>query len=632
MTGWDTPLSLRTLGKIAVICSSLMACAPPSQVITPEVSNWAHQARVSYQSGQYRQAAEAYQRAAKVSDDTLRPTYLLRSADAWIMGGETETAARILKGIDPRPLPPPERAFFHLLQARIALDTGHPEVAWNHLQRLQPDQIPAPLRKRYLELKAQTHTLQGNLTASIHERVQLGTLLQNPQEVEDNNRAILEALMLLPDSVLENFPAPLSRDLAGWIELARILRTHSYRSEDLELSLNSWQNRYPYHPANRGRFLETVLPARQPAFRPPQRMALFLPSSGPYHSAAEAIRLGIEAVRHLPSIPYRPQLNSYDSMATDAISLYRQASKQGAEFILGPLQKSTLEQLSQLDQFNPPILAFNQIDELAKPGLFQLALAPEEAMEQSLASAWLHGHHKMLALLPDSSLGKRIEQPLHEYWQTLGGQILEIQYFDPSAADFSKPIRKLLNIDESQRRFQRLRKVVWEIQFEPRIRKDADFLFLQANPRQGRLIRPQILFHRAEYLPVYATRDIYAGHPNQQWDKDLEGIRFCDIPWLLDGDYESAPSVGNFETDNGIHSGSYLRLAALGMDAYHLPFTLLTGDNESYSGTTGILRIAGDGQIKRQMTCAQFQHGVPVIYGLAPEITVHQLQPDETSP
>ncbi len=625
-------MSRGTLGKVGILCAVLMACAPPPRLSPPEASNWAHQARVSYQAGKYRQAAETYRKAAQASSLSQRSAYLLRSADAWIKAGETETAARILGNIDPQSLPLPEGTFFHLLQARVALDTGRPEVAWNHLQPLRPDQIPPPLRKRYLELKARTLTLRGKLAASVRERVQLGALLQTPQEVEDNNRAILEALMLLPDPALDGFPSPLDRDLAGWIELAKILRSHPYRSEDLDLSLSDWQNRYPYHPANRGHFLETVLPAPQPTFPPPRQIALLLPASGPYQTAAQAIQLGIEAVRALPSTPYRPLLDTYDTTSMDAASLYRQASQQGAGFILGPLRKSSLEQLSQLATIDPPVLAFNQIEGVSRPGLFQLALAPEEAVEQSLASAWLHDHRKMLALLPDSPLGKRIEQPLRKYWQALGGEVLEIQYYDPGATDFSAPIRRLLNIDESQRRFQRLRKVVWEIQFEPRIRKDADFLFLQANPGQGRLIRPQLLFHRAEHLSVYATRDIYEGHPNPQWDKDLEGIRFCDIPWLLNGDYTSAPSVGSFEADYGPHSGAYLRLAALGMDAYHLPFTLLSGDSESFSGTTGVLRIAADGRIKRQLTCARFQQGTPLIYGLAPEIPLPPIQADEASP
>jgi len=617
---------------LLVTCALLVACAPPPKETIPAEANWAHQARGLYRSGRFQQAAEAYQKAAQVSPGNQRSSYLLRSADAWIYAGETDTARQILQSIDPSPLPPPERVFFHLLQARVALEAGQPEIAWKHLQQLRPEQIPAPLRKRYLELRAQTFTLQGKLVASIHERIQLGPLLQNPQEVEDNNRAILEALMLLPESTLDDIGATPNQDLAGWVELARILRSHPYRSYELDSSLAQWQARYPYHPANRGRFLEKVLPARQPTLTPPQRMALFLPSSGPYQTAAEAIRLGIEAVRMLPSSTYHPDLIAYDTSSEDPAILYRQASEQGAEVILGPLQKASLERLSHLEEFTPPILAFNRIEELSRPGLYQLALPPEEAVEQSLASAWLHEHQSMLALVPDSPLGSRVEKRLHEYWETLGGEVLEIQHYDPAATDFSQPIRRLLNIDESQRRFQRLRKVVWEIHFEPRIRRDADFLFLQANPRQGRLIRPQMIFHRADYLPVYATRDIYEGHPNQKWDQDLEGIHFCDIPWLLGGDYESAPPVNLFEADYGVHSGSYLRLAALGMDAYHLPFTLLAGGYERFPGATGKLRVDVHGWIKRQMTCAKFQQGVPVIYGLAPEISAQPPQSDEISP
>jgi len=607
-------------GIIVICCTFLSACAPIPQAVKHPVPAWSHQARALYQSGKYRQAAQAYQKAAQLASPENRPIYLLRSADAWISAGDMETARQILDHIEPPQLPPAERAFHHLLRARVALEAGEPQITLEHLRQLQPKQIPIPLRKRYLELKARALTLQGELLASIQQRVQLGKLLKTPPAVEDNNQAILEALLLIPVSDLDSLQAPSNSDLAGWIALARILRSHPYRSDALDRALALWQNSYPTHPASRGKFLENTLSSRLRTYQPPQRMALLLPATGPYQTASEAIRLGIEAIQNLPDNTFQSQLIEYDTSSLDPVSLYHQASGQGAEFILGPLQKPALEQLAPLEQFNPPLLALNRIEGLSRSGLYQMALPPEDAVEQTAASAWMHGYQNVLMLVPNSPLGDRIEQHFHEYWDTLGGKILEIQYYDPSSTDFSAPLQKLLNIDESRRRFQRLRKVVWEIQFEPRIRRDADFVFLQAGPRQGRLIRPQLMFYKAGYLPVYATRDIYEGHPNPQWDKDLEGIRFCDIPWLLNGEYQSAPSVTQFETEFGKHSGSYLRLAALGMDAYRIPFTLLGTGNQRLAGVTGILQVEMDGRIQPQMTCAEFQQGVPVIYGLAPDI------------
>src|SRR5690554_7108230 len=71
-------------------------------------------------------------------------------------------------------------------------------------------------------------------------------------------------------------------------------------------------------------------------------------------------------------------------------------------------------------------------------------------------------------------------------------------------------------------------------EFEPRRRQDADWLFLVALPQQARQIKPTLAFNFASDLPVYSTSHVYSGEPNPSKDRDLNGIVFCDTPWLLD--------------------------------------------------------------------------------------------------
>ena len=40
-------------------------------------------------------------------------------------------------------------------------------------------------------------------------------------------------------------------------------------------------------------------------------------------------------------------------------------------------------------------------------------------------------------------------------------------------------------------------------------------------------------FQYAGDLPVYATSHLYTGTNNPTQDQDLNGIRFCETPWLL---------------------------------------------------------------------------------------------------
>lgn len=603
----------------------LGGCAGPQQ--RPTAPDPFRQAESLFQAGQYRQAAERFQQIAAALPPEQQHSVLLRAADGWYRAGDSNRARHLLQRINPRYLPGQERVIFAFLGASLALEAEEPHKALRHLAPVNPRYLPSQLRRRYHLLRARSFALSGDLASLVRERVQLGRWLTSPPEAEENNQVILETLLLLTPEQLRQLQTTADRELAGWIRLSRILRRHPSRSLQLDAALTRWRQAFPYHSADRHQFLQRYLAKLRPPYRPPRQAAVFLPATGRYSQAGAAVAAGIEAVRN-SAATWQARLQYYDSEANDPLILYRQARASGADLVIGPLQKANVERLAQMERLNPPVLALNTLDHAARPDLYQLALPPEEAVEQVAASAWFHDHRRALVLIPQNASGERIGRHFATYWESaLGGRVLEIETYDPKGSDFTKPLQKLLNIDESKRRFRQLRKVIWEVKFQPRIRHDADFLFLQAGPRQGRLIRPQLLFLGAEHLPVYATRDIYAGHPDPGADRDLENVRFCDIPWLLGGDVGSLPTVSAFEAEEGVHPGAWLRLAALGMDAWQIPFTLLA-DGQPTRGATGLLTLDPDGKIRQRLSCAQFRNGVPEVFGLAPEIDADIPQSD----
>jgi outer membrane PBP1 activator LpoA protein len=60
---------------------------------------------------------------------------------------------------------------------------------------------------------------------------------------------------------------------------------------------------------------------------------------------------------------------------------------------------------------------------------------------------------------------------------------------------------------------------------------------------------------------------------------------------------------------------SYIRLVAMGIDAYHLAGKLPTLSATSYSGATGNLSLASGNRIKRNLVCAKFAMGQPELIG-----------------
>jgi hypothetical protein len=202
-------------------------------------------------------------------------------------------------------------------------------------------------------------------------------------------------------------------------------------------------------------------------------------------------------------------------------------------------------------------------------------------------------------------------------WQRLGGIVLSEQSYLLNQADYSDPVKRLLNITQSEARKERLENVVkMKLKFEPRPREDIDFVFLAGDTRAARLIKPQLNYNRAARLPVYATSQIFTGRGDPARDTDLDGIQFGDMPWMLVGDGRVAALRTTLQPAwPQAHTGLD-RLFALGVDAYAVIPSLdrLASENAArFSGVTSGLSVGRNGRLHRQLLWAQFKKGVPVL-------------------
>jgi outer membrane PBP1 activator LpoA protein len=148
------------------------------------------------------------------------------------------------------------------------------------------------------------------------------------------------------------------------------------------------------------------------------------------------------------------------------------------------------------------------------------------------------------------------------------------------------------------------------MEFTPRRREDIDFIFLIANPRKGRQIKPTLAFNFAEDIPVYALPSIYDGAVNQSENRDLDGIVFTDAPWLLD----SADPLKSEVSENLRQTlGPLQRLRAMGIDSFRLYPRLQQMANQqipNLRGTTGTLTMMENQRIQRKLEVARFVDGL----------------------
>jgi hypothetical protein len=166
-------------------------------------------------------------------------------------------------------------------------------------------------------------------------------------------------------------------------------------------------------------------------------------------------------------------------------------------------------------------------------------------------------------------------------------------------------------VTTSNHRKSILQQVIKEqVRFEARRRQDVDMVFIAANSRQARLIKPQLKFHHAQDLPVYATSHISASNGNPDDDRDLNEILFVDIPWMLDS--SSSPDhkqVSRLWPDS---SQRFSRLFALGIDAYRMIPSLrrlMINPTESIRHNTGQLSVDKNGRVKRSLLMATYEKG-----------------------
>jgi outer membrane PBP1 activator LpoA protein len=295
--------------------------------------------------------------------------------------------------------------------------------------------------------------------------------------------------------------------------------------------------------------------------------------------------------------------------------LYDSAVARGADLIIGPVDKELVNQLQQRPELPVPTLALNYVDDTqyTPANLYQFGLAPEDEIIQAASMAWQAGHRNAAILTPLGSEDQRLRAIFAEEWQRLGGKLVSTATFSGDS-DYSDVIKQLMAIDSSEARASLLMELLprSNVEFTPRRRNDIDFIFLIANPLQGRQLKPTLAFHFAGDIPVYAMPSIYDGLSNQSENSDLNGIIFTDAPWVLD---EIDPLRVEIANNLRLSQGPLQRLRAMGVDSFRMYprlQQLATGELNTLQGTTGSLSMSNQ-RIQRVLQAARFVDGMAIV-------------------
>lgn len=291
-------------------------------------------------------------------------------------------------------------------------------------------------------------------------------------------------------------------------------------------------------------------------------IALLLPLNSPVlGAAAEAIHQGVlaAAATQSPNLPVRVYNDADD--AHDIVDSYKTAIANGAVAVLGPLTRDRIRRLADEKNLSVPTLALNIIEGQAPQQMYFFGMAIEAEAQQIAVLARKQGLKQAIVASADHPLARRLQYAFEERWSASGGTILREIDFNGDTSVFN------------------------DLTATP-----DSMVFFATDIEKSRAIRPFL----PAGLAAYGTSQIFPGNGDTLTNFDLDGIRFVDMPWLLQDDQ---PAVAGYA-----HAGSPLttdqqRLYALGIDAYRLIRILLAGRQNTalpLDGVTGNIRLNGN--------------------------------------
>ncbi|MDX1568934.1 MAG: penicillin-binding protein activator [Xanthomonadales bacterium] len=608
----ETPIPPRTCLLLPIILV-IAACAAPGPDADRQSS--AGEARSAYLAGDYGTAAIEFQELA-LSQPEVADYWWFRAADAAWLAGDARRAGDFLKRSQLDRLEADDRPLARLLEVATARPPMSPIRALANLD-YPPERLPEAYRGLYLKTRGQVLAAADQPYASAVERLRLADELLDPELARQNRLAVLEALQQLSVQELTRLLRrhDPEEEIYGWMALVSSAKQAVFSSQPIRAAVDAWRERFPDHPANL-EAADALISSYDVSFSSPRRIALILPLSGNLASAGQSMLDGFMTAYY--SGDRTGQIQVYDSQSEPSVALamYRRAIAERVSAVVGPLDKDAVAAVILEADGSVPLLALNYPTRPvpALPGIFQFGLLPEDDARATAERMLSDGHARALVLKPNSSWGDRMGQAFVDRFEALGGVVQDVTAYAEDSVDFSPLIERVVGLDRAQQRRRELQgQLGIPLGFVPQMRPDVDALFMAARPREGRLIKPQLAFHNAGSLPVYATSHVYTGIADPIANRDLNEVRFCDAPLLLGSQSFQLDADMLRETFESA-SGSRLRLFAIGYDAFRiLPYldwlSGLSGDG--FPGTTGQLVVNRDGQIKRRLDCAEIRSGGP---------------------
>ena len=299
-----------------------------------------------------------------------------------------------------------------------------------------------------------------------------------------------------------------------------------------------------------------------------------------FAGAAQAVADGCGAAVAAAGLPFGLEISRTDATPNSIFSSYQAAAERGASVIVGPMTRDGVTALARTTLAGPPTLMLNvpEADTPLPERFFVFGLSAESEARVAAHHAYAAGLRNAAVVSTATPLSKRVARAFAAEWASIGGLVAESIEAEPGPA--------------LKERMAGL---------------SADTIFLSADAEQARSIRPYL----NNQLPVYSVSLVHEGRGDPISGVDLNGIRFVDMPWLVQPDH---PAVMIYPRHEALPF-ELQRFYALGIDACRLaPLIASRRGRVQLDGVTGQLRL-NRGVIEREPIAATFRAGSAVPEG-----------------
>ncbi|MFY8328769.1 penicillin-binding protein activator [Pseudoalteromonas sp. ZZD1] len=433
---------------------------------------------------------------------------------------------------------------------------------------------------------------------------------KNDLTIPELNKALWQNLQQLSSYALERFNRG-SVVQQGWVNLALYHQVYLGAPVELDQAINNWQRRYPTHPAM------AVLPKRAAeliAIEPVniERLVVLLPQSGANERLGDALKAGVLGALDNSNITETVFL---DEMLTTT-ELETKLAELKPNFVIGPLLKANIDKLANNRTLvNYPVLHLNSFEGQRVSGQhFFFALNPEHEVQQALEHFLTQGYQKPMILAPNSSAGQRLVDFFNMQWQRYSEIKPQVGLYS-SKKDMPKTIAGLLEVDKSKERIASVKSLFrQEVESETRSRRDIDVIYILGDAIETRLIKPYLDVNVStfvERIPLYASSKSHSKQIDRTDKGDLDGLYFTELPWMLSGQVSNQALRQQYNSLWPEQADISQRLFAMAYDSVAMlsditQLSMIPG--KQYTGLTGQLSIASDGQINRQLKWAQYKN------------------------